>query len=234
MRGEYDARIARAKLLAPKFPASAGLLEFYIKLATLQKRIYSGLPSQPPAAHVPALLDIIRSHGPAPLVFYAEEQLQSQSQRVAVEASPEARFFARVLDQPEAEFRAAGKPADVNTPPVCPQCASKPVAAILRGEGDGAKRSLLCSLCATEWPFRRLLCPNCAEEHKDRLPVYSAEGIDHVRVEACDTCHTYLKSIDLTKDGFAVPEVDELATVTLDVWADENGYAKLEPNLLGM
>jgi len=35
----------------------------------------------------------------------------------------------------------------------------QPVAAILRGEGDGAKRSLVCSLCAMEWDFRRLFVP---------------------------------------------------------------------------
>jgi hypothetical protein len=50
----------------------------------------------------------------------------------------------------------------------------------------------------------------------------------------CDTCQMYTKSVNLTKDGFAVPEVDEIATVALDVWADENGYSKIEQNLLGM
>jgi len=40
---------------------------------------------------------------------------------------------------------------------------------------------------------------------------FIAEQIDYVRVEACDTC--------LTKDGFAVPEVDEIATVSLNLWA---------------
>jgi formate dehydrogenase maturation protein FdhE len=40
-----------------------------------------------------------------------------------------------------------------------------------------------------------------------------------VRVDVCDTCHSYLKSIDLTKTGLAVPVVDELATMPLDLWA---------------
>ena len=51
----------------------------------------------------------------------------------------------------------------------------------------GAKRFLLCSLCFNEWEFRRLLCPNCGEEDKDKLPVYTAEEFPHIRVEACDT-----------------------------------------------
>jgi FdhE protein len=66
------------------------------------------------------------------------------------------------------------------------------------------------------------------------LPVYAAAQIDYVRVEACDTCHTYLKSVDLTKDGFAVPGVDEIATVALNLWAEEHGYTKIETNVLGM
>ena len=92
----------------------------------------------------------------------------------------------------------------------------------------------MCSLCRWEWPYRRLICANCGEEDKNKLPVYTAAQIEHVRVEACDSCHSYLKSVDLTKDGFAVPEVDEIATVSLNLWADENGYTKIETNVLGM
>lgn len=75
---------------------------------------------------------------------------------------------------------------------------------------------------------------NCGEEDKEKLPVYIAGGLDYVRVEACESCHAYLKSVDLTKDGFAVPVVDEIATVALNLWADEHGYVKIETNLLGM
>ena len=45
--------------------------------------------------------------------------------------------------------------------------------------------------------------------------------------------HLY-KSVDLTKDGFAVSQVDEIATVVLNLWADERGYTKIETNILGM
>jgi formate dehydrogenase maturation protein FdhE len=53
-------------------------------------------------------------------------------------------------------------------------------------------------------------------------------------VEACDSCHSYLKTVDLTKDGHAVPVVDELATIPLDLWAADHGYQKLRTNLLGL
>ena len=64
--------------------------------------------------------------------------------------------------------------------------------------GDGGKRSLICALCATEWEYRHIVCPACGEEDVDKLPVYTAEGskeISHVRVEACDTCRHYIKTI---------------------------------------
>jgi FdhE protein len=79
-----------------------------------------------------------------------------------------------------------------------------------------------------------VVCPNCGEEDKDRLPVYLAEDCSYVRVDACDTCRRYIKSVDLTKDGHAVPMVDEIATLALTLWAEENGYAKIETDLLGM
>ena len=66
------------------------------------------------------------------------------------------------------------------------------------------------------------------------MPVHTGEHFPHVRVEACDSCQTYIKSVDLTRNGLAVPVVDELATVSLNVWAEQRGYAKLQLNLLGM
>ena len=86
----------------------------------------------------------------------------------------------------------------------------------------------------TEWQYRRVLCPGCGEENKDKLPIYRTDEFPAARVDACDTCHTYIKSIDLTKDGHAIPAVDEIATVALNIWAEEHDYVKLETNLLGM
>jgi formate dehydrogenase maturation protein FdhE len=40
--------------------------------------------------------------------------------------------------------------------------------------------------------------------------------------------------VDLTKNGLADGVVDEIAAAPLDLWAREQGYSKLEPNLVGM
>jgi formate dehydrogenase accessory protein FdhE len=143
-------------------------------------------------------------------------------------------FIVRAFLQPYAEFLAAhyAAPPAIATHRVCPLCASSPMLGVLRIEGDGGKRFLLCSLCLHEWEFRRILCPTCGEETENKLPVYVAEQFPHIRVEACDTCRYYLRTIDLTKDGRAVPIVDDLSALPLTLWADEHHYSRLSPNLL--
>jgi FdhE protein len=84
-----------------------------------------------------------------------------------------------------------------------------------------------------EWLFRRVVCPWCGEEDKEKLPRYSAEECSHVYVSACDVCKRYLKSVDMTIEGRAEPLVDEVALAALDVWVSERGYQKIIPNLMG-
>ena len=91
---------------------------------------------------------------------------------------------------------------------------------------------LTCGLCLSEWEFLRVVCPACEEQRFDALPVYTSETFPHVRIEACDSCRCYLKTIDLTRNGLAVPLVDDLATVPLDLWAREQGYRRSRENLL--
>jgi len=146
-----------------------------------------------------------------------------------------AQFLSRAFLQPWAEFRAKLllQAPLVATTRLCPVCGSRPLLGVLRPEGDGGKRFLLCSFCSQEWEFRRILCPTCGEEVEQKLPVFVAEDMPHVRVEACDTCKFYLRTIDLTKDGNAVPLVDDLAAIPHTLWAHEQGYSRLQPNLLG-
>ena len=56
----------------------------------------------------------------------------------------------------------------------------------------------------------------------------------HVRVEECRACQTYIKTVDLRTNGLAVPLVDEIASVELDLWAREQGMVKLQRNVLGL
>ena len=117
----------------------------------------------------------------------------------------------------------------------CYVCGAAPQVAVLRDLPDAVgRRSLVCSMCATEWRFQRLTCPHCGETEADKLPVHSAESIVHVRVDACTTCSRYIKAVDLRARGHAEPIVDELAAVELDVWAREQGLKKIRTNVLGL
>jgi formate dehydrogenase accessory protein FdhE len=199
--------------------------------------------------HFRGFLSTIEQHAPAALAKSAHQMslLPSDSWIASLEAYWEhggkydqqvgafAQFLARAFLQPYAEFRAALMPKApiVVTTRVCPLCGARPLSGVLRPEGDGGKRFLLCSFCSQEWEFRRILCPTCSEEAETKLPVYIAEQLPHIRVEACDTCRFYLRTVDLTKDGHAIPLVDDLAAIPLTLWAHEKGYSRLQPNLLG-
>lgn len=260
---DWARRIQRAADLAERYPSAAEILTFYGHTLSFQSTLSDAMTSPPlpvsgneiplrgrldidsAAQQLPGLLALVRQKGPSKLAQEAAEIGRSSpdEQREMLRdflqsadgydqgSNP---FFARVLFQPYAESLAAGRaasPAAFGS--VCPVCAARPQVAVLRPEGDGGKRFLVCSFCMTEWEFRRILCPICGEEDNAKLPRYSAEGIPAVRIEACDSCSHYLKSVDMTVDGLAVPPVDEVATAPLDVWAIEHGFSKIIPNLMG-
>lgn len=117
---------------------------------------------------------------------------------------------------------------------VCPLCGARAQVSVLRPESHGASRSLLCSLCGTEWRFKRVRCVSCGEEEFTRLLYHTTEQFPHVRLNLCETCQTYIKEVDLSKEASAVPVVDEIATIPLDIVATARGCHKLELNLIGM
>ena len=199
--------------------------------------------------HFRGYLAVIESHAPPALAESARQfrLLPSESWIASLEAYWQhagrydqqvgafAQFLPRAFLQPYAEFRARFmlRRTQVTTPRLCPLCGSRPLLGVLRPEGDGGKRFLLCSFCLQEWEFRRILCSTCGQEAENKLPVYVAEDSPHVRVEACDICKFYLRTIDLTKNGNAVPLVDDLAAISHTLWANEQGYLRVQPNLLG-
>jgi FdhE protein len=197
----------------------------------------------------PEFLSLVEGIGPGPVAAAARE-LRSQTanhQRELLSAfwtsagasvcdgeDGSKEFFARAFLQPFAEFvrERTGKQQPGPTPCLCPFCSRKPGSGVLRPLGDGGQRSLVCSFCLGEWEFRRIVCPGCGEENHAKLPVYTAEEFKHVRVECCDTCHHYIKTVDLTRNGLADPVVDEIASIPLDLWAQKQGYTKLQVNLM--
>lgn len=259
---QWGKRIERAIDLAGRHPSTAEILAFYSRILEFQKTLYEGISSPPVSIgdgpfrerldvdaalrRLPALLTLVQKNGPSKLAQEATEIGRTSPERhrqllcdfLAVtdadDAGPKS-FYARVLFQPLAEYLAATLSVGLAgfAGSVCPVCSAKPQVAVLRPEGDGGKRFLVCSFCLTEWEFRRILCPICGEVDHTKLPRYTADRIPAVRVEACDSCRSYLKSVDMTLDGHAVPAVDDVATAPLDVWAIEHGFNKISMNLMG-
>jgi len=217
-------------LLLPHFSPYLSLIQ-QIAPAPLSQAA-AGLAQKGPAAWQHAIEDFWHRDPELASDMDDREEMQADD---SLDTTASDRLLAWIFLQPYAEYLAAHRentPVD-GAPSTCPLCGGKPVVGVLRSEGDGAKKSLICMLCAHEWNFRRIYCPACGEEREPQMAFYSAPEIAHVRVDVCDTCHTYLKTIDLTKTGLAVPVVDELATIPLDLWAREHGYQKLQINLLG-
>ncbi len=144
-------------------------------------------------------------------------------------------FLYRAYLQPYAEFIASAMlPPNLTMATCrCPRCNSLPLLSVLRQEGDGGKRFLQCALCSQEWEFRRIFCAFCGEEDEHQLPVFVSDQFPHIRIESCQSCKRYLRSIDLTKDGNAVPIVDDLSAIPLSLWAENQGFQRIQSNLLG-
>jgi FdhE protein len=257
----WQQRIRRAEHLAVEHPFAAEILGFYIHVARFQEGLYQRIerasgklpislsaPLDLPEliASFPPFLSLVEDKGPARLDQVARDlralnhnslpDLFTECWAHTDSPTDPEQFLVLAFLQPYAEFARSRAALQLEgyTHPSCPFCNRKPALGILRQLGDGGRRSLLCGFCLTEWDFRRVVCPGCGQEDHAKLPVYTAAELPYIRVECCDACHTYIKSIDLTKNGLADPLVDELASVPLNLWAQEHGYAKLHPNLLGM
>jgi FdhE protein len=132
-----------------------------------------------------------------------------------------------------------------DVPTVCPVCATRPVASIVRVGGERNNlRYLACALCNTEWNVARIKCSACEEDkgvHYLALsaaadegdPATNTAGLEAARkAEACDECKSYLKIFYQDKDAYVDVQADDLASLALDVLVDERGFGRSGPNLL--
>jgi len=147
-------------------------------------------------------------------------------------------YLSRALLRPYAEFLRARAIAPQRTlaPGRCHFCNAPPSLSCRRdaSASDGAARFLVCSLCGFEWSFDRIVCPSCCEREPTKLPSFSDPARGHATIDACETCHRYLKSIDVSDDPRRLPEIDELESLALDLWANEQGFTRIEPGIAGI
>ncbi len=260
MTERWTRRIERAAQLADEEDAARELLLSYRQLLELQRDCYFALRALDSqltgslerdlpvvCAAAEPMIPAVAAFGPGPVAETAVHLLASLSPELEsiLAAGWRSRsrhsFFQKLVLQPYAEHLAVAnkRPIDRGLAPrsgVCPFCGGAAQLAILQSTSveDGATRSLSCGTCATTWRVGRFFCPECGEEDERHLAYYEATAFAHLRVEACDTCRHYLKSVDLTRFGLAEPVVDEVAGGALDLWATEHGYRKIELNLIGL
>ena len=254
----WDNQINRANELARHSPADE-LLTFYRSVLSAQRDIYVFLTetSQPPndlgsevtllCESMPVLLKVVEETG--------SQQLQDET-RSLKSAEPgdiskmlleyanhrlPTHFFAKALFQPygrwcwENDLKPIGARPPANER-LCPACGGLPQVSIRleSDSADGGSRNLLCATCLYVWFYRRVACANCGEEAPAKLAYFKAEQFAHIKIEICETCRRYVKNVDLTELGNASPLVDDVGSASLDLWAIESGYTKLEINLIGL
>jgi FdhE protein len=108
----------------------------------------------------------------------------------------------------------------------CPICAAWPILAERRGL-DRSRR-LRCGRCAADWEVPWLYCIYCDEREHTRLgTLVVSESGETLKVETCDSCGGYLKSL-ATLQRF--PPLNlllrDLETVELDLVALDKGYIR--------
>jgi formate dehydrogenase accessory protein FdhE len=243
----WDSCINRCRQLAEASSSTKELLSFYTSLLETQKHIYDSLQHLIGSLlqdlpelkkHLPALLEVVRSTGPAALVTQARDPIDDLLIDYWHNRSDQV-FFAKALLQPYARRVVESNSLSVHAlrENQCPFCLGKPQVSFLKGTDSGAEssnRNLLCATCLSSWEFRRVVCAACGEEQPTQLGYFQSDEYPHVRIETCDSCKRYIKGVDLTRLGLAEPLVDDVATAALDLWAVEKGYTKIELNLIGL
>jgi FdhE protein len=176
---------------------------------------------------------------------------------------PVERYLARATLGPVLEALAGDARASCSGPRDgrhCPECGGPPQLSFFAPAGEdlaSGPRLLLCARCGATWKFARMTCPGCGEDSSGKLPIYGERGttsgergsvvrglpagaatadravFPHMRIEACETCRRYVLNVDLAAEPRAVPVVDELAAIPLDLYARDRGFTKITTNLMG-
>lgn len=250
----WAGRRRRANDLTQRWPHAAEILRLYAALLDVQEPASRAAIEDRPAPDelagyvatrvVPAVMGTTIAAGPAALAETLRGPLGSPEAMVRAWLAGEPQppideYLARAASAPVLE--GLGERAGLTRPPAdggCPRCGGRPQLSYLADSGEllvTAPRRLLCCRCGDSWVHERMTCPGCGERSSDKLPIFSDdERFPALRADGCETCRRYLISVDGRKDPAAVPVVDELIALPLDLHMRELGFTKIVPNLMGI
>ena len=252
----YTERRARARDLGARYEFAEEPLRLYLAIVDAQERAFERAVADRPSADdladyvvrvaLPGVMEATVAAGPerlreAVLARFHEGDLEGivESWLRAGERDGTDVFLARASASPVLEAlpdlaaALAGETDDRH----CPRCGGLPQLAVFGETGEAlltSPRKLVCSRCANEWVLSRMTCASCGETSGAKMPILSdVDLFPHLRIDACEICRRYLITVDQRKDPRAVPVVDELAALPLDLVAAERGYTKIARNLMG-
>jgi FdhE protein len=156
--------------------------------------------------------------------------------------APTMEFWCRVAAGPVFELAAAAvlPLPDGWSGPRCPVCGGTAQVSVIAEESGefmgGSPRRLVCARCAAWWSFPRATCLQCGEHDPRLVTGFVARGRRAVRIDGCEACHGYVKTFDLREPDARdiVPLVDDVATLSLDLWAQEQGFHRANGSLAGV
>lgn len=253
----YAHRRERARELGTRLDFAQQPLALYLAIVDAQVRVFERARADRPSrgdlsayvvrAALPGIMEAAVASGTetlreATLLRFHEADLEGlvEAWLDGDETSGTDTFLARASTQPILEalpdLAASLRPADAGERS-CPRCGGLPQLAVFGETGEAlltAPRTLICSRCSNEWVTSRMTCVSCGETSGNRMPILSdVDLFPHLRIDACEICRRYLITVDQRKDPRAVPIVDELAALPLDLVAAERGYTKIARNLMG-
>lgn len=160
---------------------------------------------------------------------------QQEVERIAVERGLDQKILSFLIEEsvrPSVEVAVEQLRAELDPEnwlkTYCPICGSLPSLSLFKGEAG--KRYLFCPLCGYRWRIDRLICPFCGNREQGSLLYLYAEGEESYRIDLCERCHQYIKTLDWRQGEGSDPCMDDLATLHLDILASQKGYKRPVPN----
>lgn len=113
----------------------------------------------------------------------------------------------------------------------CPVCRAQPAISWIE---DNGRRQVFCSYCGTTGYGDRIGCPVCRAVDASKQNVLVFEREEGFKINTCDLCRSYVKTVDAGMILRLTPDLADLASLPLDIVVQEKGYARRSPNPVGI